>query len=189
MSKTIIKKELTELVSEVVSGEKVTKKAQKTSADQNKAYYKDVEKKMKEYDGDLKQEDENAIDPKKTNADGQEKEYHEDMEILNGQEMLRYDNEPSDSFKDRAKKAVEGDSTMGNETYTGDDNGNTEPVHGASDADFGKKLVDRVKASKKKRDDQTGTFHQFGDDIESADGPARIKKKSVATEGMKRLRF
>jgi hypothetical protein len=43
MNKTIVKRELDKIVSEAVSGEKVTKKAQKTSDDQNKAYYKDVD--------------------------------------------------------------------------------------------------------------------------------------------------
>jgi len=36
---------------------------------------------------------------------------------------LDYDNEPSDSFKERVKKALEGDSTMGNA-----DGGNTIPT-------------------------------------------------------------
>ena len=35
-------------------------------------------------------------------------EFHDEVETLNGQEMIQYDNEPSDAFKDRAKKAIEG---------------------------------------------------------------------------------
>lgn len=190
MDKTIIKKQLDKLVAEAsVSGAKVTKRAQKASKEENDAYYKDVESKMKEYGKNLEQEDENAIEPKKTNVEGDTKEYHEDMEIMNGQEMIQYDIDPSENFKDRAKKAIEGDSTMGNKTYTGDENGNTEPVWGASDAEFGKKLVARANASKEKRNDQTGTFNQFGDDIEMSPKAPRIKKRKIATEGMKRLRF
>lgn len=190
MDKTIIKKELDKMVSEAaVSGEKVTKRAQKVSDDQNKSYYKDVEKKMSEYDDNLKQEDENAIEPKKTNIEGKDKEYHEDMEIMNGQEMIQYDLDPSETFKDRAKKAIEGDSTMGNKTYTGDENGNTEPVWGASDAEFGKKLVDRAKGSAKKRGEGTPQFNSMGDDIENKPPKNKVKPKPIATEGMKRLKF
>jgi len=186
MNKKDIVKALSE---EFVSGEKITKKAQKVSKTENDDYYKEVEKKMTDYDKNLKQDDKDKIDPPKRNHEGSEKEYHEDMEIMNGQEMLNYANEPSDMFKDRAKKAIEGDSTMGNKTYTGKENGNTEPVWGASDADFGKKLVDRIKSSKKKRDDATGTFNQFGDDIEMSDKKPQVSKKKVAVESMKRIKF
>lgn len=191
MSKTIVKNELDKLVAEAVSGEKVTKKAQKTSNDQNKAYYKDVEKKMSEYDGALKQEDENAIEPKKTNIEGEEKEMHDDMEIRHGQEMIEYDREPSNSFKDRAKKALEGDSTMGNETYEGDDNGNTEEVWGSSGGkDAGEEVIKNAKRAKEKINKSTPTTVMFGDDIEmAADKKSNISRKKIATEGMKRLRF
>jgi hypothetical protein len=188
MDRTIIKKELDKLVAEAnVSGEKVTKRAQKTSQDQNKAYYKDVEGKMKDYDKNLKQEDENSIDPVKDNVEGKEKEYHEDMEIMNGQEMIQYDGEPSDMFKDRAKKAIEGHATMGNDpewanVVSADDQGFTGP-------DFGKDLVKKAVASKKKRNDATGTFNQFGDDIEMTDGKSKVSKKKIATESMKRIKF
>jgi len=191
MDKDNIKNELDRVITEAaVSGEKITKKAQKVSKEENDAYYKDVEKKMSEYDKDLKTEDEDAIDPKKVNIDGDDKEYHDEMEIRNGQEMLNYDNDPGEVFTDRALKAIEGDSTMGNKTYTGDENGNTEPVWGASDAEFGKKLVDTIKSSKKKRDDGTPARHQFGDDIEVAKGDPAVKsKKNAIGEGMKRIKF
>ena len=190
MNRNITKKVLMDLVSETtISGEKITKRAQGTSKTQNKAYYKDVEGKMGEYDKNLKQEDDDKIDPKKFNAEDSEKEYHDEMEIMNGQEMIQYDREPNEQFKDRARKSFEGDSTMGNKTYTGDENGNTEPVWGASDAEFGKKLTKRANSSKEKRNAQTGTFNQFGDDIEMSDKAPKISKKKIATESMKRLKF
>jgi hypothetical protein len=188
MDKTIIKQELDKLVAEQnISGEKVTKRAQNTSKDQNKAYYKDVEGKMKDYDKNLKQEDENEIDPKKVNVEGDEKEYHEDMEIMNGQEMIQYDGEPSEQFKDRAKKAIEGHATTGNDpewanVIPADQQGFTGP-------DFGKELVKRATGSKDKRNDATGTFNQFGDDIEMSDKAPKISKKKIATESMKRIKF
>lgn len=190
MNRDNIKKGLSKLNEENISGKATTDKVQNTSKKSNDAYYKDVEKKMKEYDKEITSEDEDAIEPKKTNAEGDEKDYHDEMEIRNGQEMLNYDNDPGEVFTDRALKAIEGDSTMGNKTYTGEENGNTEPVWGASDAEFGKKLVDTIKKSKKKRDDATGTFNQFGDDIEMAPGKPKVSKKKTAIgEGMKRIKF
>jgi len=191
MDKKNIKNELNKVINEVsVSGEKETQKAQKVSKDENDAYYKDVEKKMSDYDKDLKTEDEDAIDPKKTNIEGDDKDYHDEMEIRNGQEMLNYDNDPGKTFEERAEMSIKGDSKMGNKTYTGKENGNTESVWGASDDKFGEKLVDTIKASKKKRDDATGTYNQFGDDIEMAPGAPKVTKKKIAVgEGMKRITY
>lgn len=193
MSKQIVKKELDKFIAEAaaaVSGEKVTKRAQNVSKTQNDAYYKDVEGKMKDYDKNLKQEDENSIDPKKTNYEGSEKEYHDEMEIRNGQEMIQYDREPSKQFSDRAKKAIEGDSTMGNKTYTGKENGNTEPVWGASDAKFGEKLTKAAASSAKKRADSVTPTTSMGDDIEiDTRKGERVKAKKIATESMKRIKF
>lgn len=195
MNKNLIIDGLRKLISEeAVSGEKVTKRAQSVSKKQNNASYKATEKAMKDYDGKLKNEADDAIEPKKNNIEGEQKEYHDDMEIMNGQEMIQYDLEPSKQFKDRAKKALTGDSSMGNKVYTGEENGNTESVWGASDDDFGKKLVDRANRSKKKRNDATQTITQFGDDIEMSDGDPKIKSKKIATESvkkesMKRIKF
>lgn len=188
MDKTIIKKELDRLVQESsISGEKITKKAQGTSNTQNKAYYKDVEKKMGDYDKNLKQEDKDKVESKKFPAEGADKEYHEDMEIMNGLEMNQYDREPNKEFKDRATKAIEGHATMGNDpewanVIPADQQGFTGP-------DFGKNLLKRANASKDKRNDQTGTFNQFGDDIEMSEKSPKITKKKLATESMKRIKF
>ena len=191
MNKKIVKEELNKLIAEAaVSGEKVTKRAQNVSKDQNKAYYKDVEAKMKDYDKNLKQEGENAIDPVKNDYEGSEKEYHDQMEIRNGQEMIQYDREPSDKFKDRAKKAIQGDSTMGNKTYTGDENGNTEPVWGASDVNFSEKLIKAANDSAKKRADAVTPTTSMGDDIEIDTKKGQtVKTKKIATENMKRIKF
>lgn len=187
MDKKIIKKELDKLVAEAaISGERATKKAQNTSKTQNNAYIKDVEKKMKDYDKSSKQEDDDAIDPVKTNIEGDAKEYHEDMEIMNGQEMLRYDGMPNEKFNERAKKAIEGDATMGNDPNWA----NVIPAQkGFVGPTFGKELVKRANKSKDKRNDATPTMNQFGDDIEMSDKPAQINKKKIATESMKRIKF
>ncbi len=201
-----VKKFLSSLLNEEKAlGLKNTEDVQHEEDKVNKDYYKEVDKKMKDYDSDIKGGDK----PVKFNAEDEDKDYHDEVEIRNGQEMLKYDNEPSESFNERAVKAIEGDSTMGNETKTGEwnpetgeGNGNTEPVWGASDAEFGKKLVKTIKTSNKKRDDAETPIKQFGDDIELEDKNAKTvgKSKKVAVESvdnktntiepkMKRLRF
>jgi hypothetical protein len=187
MNKNLIKDELKKLVSEeVVSGEKVTKQTQKVSKESNKAYYKDVEKKMADYDKNLKTEDDDAIDPVMNNYEGSEKEYHDEMEIRNGMEMNQYDREPSEKFKDRAKKALEGDSTMGNKTYTGKENGNTEEVWGASGGKhIGKEIAKAAAASAKKRADAVPSMTSFGDDIEMTNGNGKkVSARKIATESI-----
>lgn len=191
MSKKIVKRELDKLVAEAtIGGEKTTKSAQKTSKDQNNAYYRDVKKKMADYDKEITKDGENAIEPKKTNIEGDTKELHDELETMNGQEQITYNLEPSETFKDRAEKAITGDSTMGNEVYTGDENGNTESTFQASDDEFGEKLIKRAKSSKEKRNDSVSTAIMFGDDIERVpDEDPRITNKKLAYEGMKRIKF
>lgn len=189
MYKKLINKHLTDsLLSEEAKhvGLNTTEKVQKEEDKVNKKAYKEVEKKMKDYDGSLTQEDENSIEEPKTNIEGDTKDYHDEMEIRNGQEMLKYDNEPNERFKERAEMALAGDSKMGNKTYTGEDNGNTEEVWGASGNhkdNLGQRIVKSVKASTKKRNDAEANIIQLGDDIEqSGDKKTRGKARKVAVE-------
>lgn len=209
MYNKIIKQALRDVISEEKTpGIDNTKSVTKQSGDSNKEYYKDVESKMDGYDKDVREDEDETV---KFNADDKQKEYHDEMEIRNGQEMIRYDQEPSKRYKERAEMALRGDSTMGNKTHTGkwnpetgEGNGNTEPVWGASDKDFGNKLINTAKASQKKRNDATPAMTQFGDDIEmnkSQKGTkganskyafeGEEKNKQVVKENtrMKRLRF
>lgn len=164
-----------------------TQKIQKKEKSVNQEYYKDVEKKMKAYDKSSKEDDKEAITPPKFDAEGEEKKYHDEMEIRNGQEMLQYDRDPNETFKKRAEMAIKGDSKMGNAVKTGkwnpktgEGNGNTESVWGASKDNFGEELIKTIKDSAKKRQDAKQTITQFGDDIELSDR-SPIKKK-VAVE-------
>ena len=166
-----------------------TEKVQKDEDDTNKEYYKEVNKKMEDYEDGITGEKENSEAVKKYENNDAQKNFHDEYEILNGQEMLRYDNEPSKQFKDRAIKAIEGDPTMGNSNewanvVTADQAGFTGP-------DFGKDLVKRIKARDKKEVDSTNTMVQFGDDIEITDefAPKISKRKVAVDEGMKRLVF
>lgn len=186
MYKKLINKHLSDrLINEAKpNGLATAEKVQRDEKKVNKDYYKEVKKKMEDYDGSLTQEDENAIDEPKTNIEGETKDYHDEMEIRNGQEMLKYDNEPSERFKERVEMALAGDSMMGNKTYTGDENGNTEEVWGASGGkNTGEEIVKQVKASAKKRNDAEYNLVQFGDDIEtSGTDKTRGKARKVAVE-------
>lgn len=166
------------------NGLKAVEKAHKETKKDSDAFFKDDQKRVDALNKDVKPE----IKPKKFDYNDEQKEYHDEMEILNGQEMIKYEEEPNDLFKDRANKALAGDSTMGNEVKTGEwnpetgeGNGNTEPVWGASDAEFGEKLIKRAKDSQKKRDDAEVPFKALGDDME-------ISKKKKAAD-MKKLSF
>jgi hypothetical protein len=184
MYNNIIKNALRNMISEEKTpGIDNTKNVTTKSGDSNDEYYKEVESKMKEYDDNIRSEEQ---EPVKVNATDKQKEYHDQMEIRNGQEMLKYDQEPSKKFKERAEMALKGDSTMGNKTHTGkwnpetgEGNGNTEPVWGASDANFGEQLINTAKASQKKREDATPSMTQFGDDIE-------MNKSQKPTKGASR---
>jgi hypothetical protein len=213
MNNKLIKEALKKLVSEEKTpGITNTKKVQDESGKFNKEAQKEVGKKMKDYDKGAKEDELDEKVVNKVNATDDQKEYHDQMEIRNGQEMIKYDQEPSKRFKERAEMALKGDSTMGNEVKTGkwnpetgEGNGNTEPVWGASDAKFGEKLINTANAADKKRNDATGEMKLFGDDAEYPTGGKTTKraskktafqegeenKKEVIKEntGMKRLRF
>jgi hypothetical protein len=72
------------------------------------------------------------------------------MDIMNGNEMLEYDRDPDIMFKERAIEAIEGSTRMGNSP----DYANVFPEQqGFTGPTFGKKLVQAIKASVKKRED------------------------------------
>ena len=212
MYKKLINKHLSKklLSEEAHSSESKTKSVQKKEDNFNKEYYKDVKKKMGEYEDAAQQDDEDSIEAPKTNIEDKTKDYHDEMEIRNGQEMFKYDNKPSDRYKERAEMALEGDPKMGNDTKegewnpeTGEGNGNTEEVWNSSGGKHtGKEIVKNAKSSQKKRNDAEYNLTQFGDDIEnSGESKTRGKARKIAVENkvnnnkplnenkMKRLRF
>jgi len=146
-----------------VPGIAQTEKVQKETGKENKGYYKDVEKKMAGYEKDTTKGGKDKIEPVMTNyTDDWAKEYHEDMEIMNGQEMLHYQNNPDKKFVERATMSIEGDAMMGNSPKWA----NIVEKGQGGDPDYGKTLVARIKSSQKKRQDATSALDQFGDDIE-----------------------
>ena len=201
MDKNKIKKHLSSrfISEETTPGISVTAKVQKDNAKINKDGVKNIEKDLADLDKSLKKSgvDSNKIPANKfTYDDDFEKTYHDEMEILNGQEMLQYDSEPNAEFKKRAKAGIEGSSMMGNQGGIG----NAQDVWGASSDDFGKNLVKRVKSSSDKRSKETPTLNLRGRDIQAdikdtghrpyaLDENNTNNTKPQIKEGMKRLKF
>ena len=113
------------MVSEVgIPGVSVTKQAQGKSDKENKANIADVDKKMKEYltipgnnNPEFPKHNEKG-DKVAVNNTEDEEEFVEDFRGK-GLHNLAFDEEPSKQFKERQKKSLEGDSTMGNAQESG----------------------------------------------------------------------
>jgi hypothetical protein len=164
MDKNIIKQYLdktfiSEAKSEKASGTpgiSLAGKMAKDNAKVNKAGVGEIGKEMKKYEKGLTKTDPNEkqMAPNKINYNtDNEKNYHDQMEIMNGQEMIQYDRTPNDIFKDRAMEAIEGSTRMGNNPEWA----NVVAKGQGGDPEFGKNLVKSIKASEKKRSQQTPT--------------------------------
>lgn len=148
-----------------VPGVKVTSKVNKESGKSNKEGVNAIAKEMEAYEKPLTKPDANSSEMATNKFDynsEEEKTYHDDMEIMNGMEMLQYDRTPDEQFKTRALEAIEGSSKMGNNP----DWANVVEKGWGGDKEFGKDLAKRIKASVKKRDEQTPTSKMFGNDWE-----------------------
>ncbi len=209
MDKNIIKQHLTQrFVSEAkietgTPGITVTNAANKKSGEINKAGVKAVEKDVKAYDKELKSDASKMAQNKFNYEDDSEKEYHDQMEIMNGQEMLEYDRVPNKTFSDKAKEGLEGSSRMGNKG--GKEMGNAEAIEGVSSDEFGKERLKNAEASAKKRKEETDQILSFGDVIiplPKGSKPAKVhsayqtnetenkdNNKPQIKESMKRLKF
>lgn len=205
MDKNIIKKHLTQkFVNEAkeetgTPGITVTNAAKKKSGEENKKAVKDMDKDLAGYEKSLEKGMETTKTPNKFNYEGvKEEEYHNQIEIMNGQEMIQYDRDPNKEFKDRAKEAIEGSSRMGNNPEWA----NVIPAQqGFTGPEFGKNLVKNAEASFKKRMDAEKGIMSFGDDVEilpkgskpmsrfSALAENNDNNKPQIKETMKRLKF
>lgn len=199
MDKKIIKDHLTKrfLSEEVTLGINMANKIKKDNAKVNNKGVKDEAKDSLDYNKSLKQDkDTSKMAPNKYNYDDKfEKTYHDEMEIMNGQEMIQYDTKPDSRFTERAIEAIEGSAKMGNQGGIG----NAQATWGASSDDFGKNLVKRIKASTEKRSKQTPTLNLRGRNIQAdlkdtGHRPYAIEENKTNNnpqikESMKRLRF
>ncbi len=134
------------MVSESVRGLEVTKKAQKGSKKDNDEYIKSVEQKMKKaasFDNNDNPEFPKQIgkgEKATVQRTSEEEEFISDNRG-GGLQDLRYEFEPSDKFKDRLKKALEGHSTMGN----------SQDAANVVKSDLGKQVAKNAERKEKKR--------------------------------------
>lgn len=143
--------ELIELITKMVNeaavpGLETQKKVRSASGKENEANLNDVKKKIKgqlEIPGGTNPEfPEQNKKGKKVAVNNTEKDDEYVSNFRGGTLLdLDYDNEPSEQFKDRLKKALDGDSTMGNSHDAGN----------VISTDTGKKLADKAK---KKEEEQ-----------------------------------
>ena len=188
MDKNIIKNHLSKrfLSEETTPGIAIAKKINGENGKINKDGVKAVEKDSLDYNEDLKQDKDTSkmATNKYTYTNDAEKTYHDEMEILNGQEMIKYASEPGKEFSQRAKEGIEGSSRMGNKGGKG--MGNAEEAWGASSDDFGKKLVDRIKGSEKKRaiaDAPIDSLTSLGDKIAYPNDKVSVTPDKTAMSG------
>ena len=204
MDKNNIKKRLSErfLSEESTPGIKVTADMRKKSGEINKKGVGAEAKDAIDYNKSLKQDkDTSKMAPNKFNyTDDFEKTYHDEMEIMNGQEMIQYDRVPNKEFKDRAEEAIAGSSRMGNNPEWANV---VEKQQGFEGPEFGKNLVKKIKASMKKRGAETPAISLRGKDIQelpdkkvdNGHKPIAIEEnntnnnKPQIKESMKRLKF
>ena len=201
MKKNIIKKHLIDKFVNEAKGDNdtpgisVTKSAQDQSAKINKSSVKDIDKNLSDYDKSLNKGMDTTKVSNKFNYNGNEEvKYHDQMEIMNGQEMIQYDRQPNKIFSDRAKEAIVGSSNMGNNPEWA----NVVPKQqGFTGPDFGKNLVKSIEASQNLRAKETPTSKMFGDDWEVTDDKShkayafenKNNNKPQIKESMKRLKF
>ena len=145
--------QLVELIQKMVTESEsiptATTKSQAESKKENEAHLSDVDKKMKDYltiPGNKNNEfPEQNKEGESVKVEPTEKE----EEVIadergRGLENLKYDHEPSSKFKERLKKALEGDSTMGN----------SQDAANVVKNDLGKKVEKEVKRKEKEKEDE-----------------------------------
>jgi hypothetical protein len=138
------------MYNESIHGIEITKRSQKTSGTDSKSHMSDVEKKMKKtlsFDGNDNPEFPKQIGKGEKVAHRNTKEEEETIEDYRGGglEDLNYDYEPSSKFKDRLKKSLKGDSTMGN----------SQDSPNVMKSDLGEKILKKIDRKAKKIGNET----------------------------------
>lgn len=173
------KKELTSSV----PGLTVTKRAQSTSKKENDSHAKEVATKLKKYltfDGNDNPEFPKPIGKGDKMAYRNTSDNEKKIEDKRGETAsdLTFDYEPTEGFKDRVKKALEGDSTMGN---------SSDAVNVVKDK-VGKQIVDKKKRKvdnkKNKKDVSWGHSWITPADV---DVVAESKKDKLLKEEIKKI--
>lgn len=172
------------MVNESVPGLKAVEDAQKINDKETKEHMGNVDKKIKdtlsiegndnpEFPKQVGKGGPDVLDPKKTvnNTDEQD----EEMSMDRGEAALDldYDTEPSEEFKDRVKKALEGDSTMGNA-----DGGNTVKT------DTGKNLQKTAEKRKKYKEEAP----MYVKDVQPVNEEKEDESKKVLSEEIEKMK-
>jgi len=182
----LIKKIVVE--SDLVPGVSVTKDVTRTAGNQNQEYVSAVDKKMKDY---LKfKGNSNPEFPKQNTGEKQvghentsEDEEYVDNNRGGGMQDYDYDTEPSDSFVDRVKKALTGDSTMGNSSEV-------KETANTIKTDTGEEILKKVPKKKKAKKEQP-MYVKDKQPItakEVALSEEEIEKKKIVQEDIQRIK-
>ena len=153
------------IVKESVPGITVTKKAQTQSKKDNEANASDVAKKIKgatTFDGNDNPEFPKPIGKGEKVARKNSPEQEEEIEDNRGggMEDLHYDIEPSQQFKDRLKKSLEGHTSTGN----------SQDAANVIKSDLGKNIAKKVERKHKQREDRV----MYNKDVQ----PVKVVKES-----------
>jgi hypothetical protein len=142
------------IVSESVPGIEITKRAQKQSKIDNEAYASEVKTKMEK--ANSFENNDNPEFPKQIGkGDKVARVNTEDEDEIvadnrgGGLEDLSYETEPSEMFKDRAKKALVGHPTMGN---------SSDAVNVVK-SELGEKIAKKIERKKQKKAKETRVMH------------------------------
>jgi len=178
---------ISKIVNESVPGLEVTKKAQKISGSDSKSHMADVEKKLKgisSFDGNDNPEFPKAIGKGDTAAERTTEEENETIDDFRGGglEDLNYGYEPSKRFKARLKKALEGDSTMGN----------SQDAANVIKSDLGEKIGKKIerKAKKIAKEPEVSWGHSWKEPekVNVVKESEKPKMSSILEEEIKRMK-
>jgi hypothetical protein len=153
------------IVKESVPGITVTKKAQTQSKKDNESNASEVAKKIKDattFDGNDNPEFPKPIGKGEKIARKNTPEQEEEIQDNRGGglEDLHYDMEPSQQFKDRLKKSLEGHTSTGNSQEAGN----------VIKSDLGKNIAKKVERKHKQREDEV----MYNKDVQ----PVKVVKES-----------
>jgi hypothetical protein len=171
---------ISKMVNESIPGLSAVENAHKIGNKETKEHMANVDKKIKgalSIDGNDNPEFPKPIGKGEKMAVNNTEDMDEEMSMDRGENPLDldYDHEPSDSFKERVKKALEGHSSMGNA-----DGGNTIP------SDTGKNIASTAEKRKKHKEDAP----MYVKDVQPVNEGEKIKDstKSVLQEEITKMK-
>lgn len=169
------------MVSESIPGLEITKRTQKVSGKDSKSHMSDVGKKLKKslsFEGNDNPEFPKQIGKGEKNAYKNSEKDNEHIEDFRGGGLaeLNYDYEPSPKFKERLKKSINGDSTMGN----------SQDAANVIKSSNGKNILNKIDRKKKK--EQKETVASWGTSIKEPIIVKETKKSSLINEEINRMK-